>query len=89
MSLEEVTEGINKIVETVPEDLDEMNHIIKMSFDIAKDKIKSKSEHGDNFIERNEFRLMLVSLSDYFEYFEFFNIINTTEDDILTIEEFK
>ena len=42
MSLEEVTEGINKIVETVPEDLDEMNHIIKISFDIAKDKIKSK-----------------------------------------------
>ena len=27
--MEEVTEGINKIVETVPEDLDEMNHIIK------------------------------------------------------------
>jgi len=38
----------------------------------AKDCIQSKSSHGDDYIEKEEFRYLLIYLQQYFEYWEMF-----------------
>ena len=45
---------------------------VKIAFDMAKNKIKSKDGKSDNNVERNEFRLLIIFLQHYFEYLEFF-----------------
>ena len=85
LSLEEVCDGFNKMLETPEHNIDEINYVVKLSYDLAKEKIKNKEGKGDNFVERNEFRLMLISLNHYFEYYEFFIMLDTSGDDRLTI----
>ena len=59
------------------------------AFQAAKDHFKGKSSVGDDYVQMNEFRLFLLYLRQYFEYFVMFNKIDTSDDNCLSIEEFK
>ena len=60
LSLAEVDKGIHDIL-----NLDELYHAkpaIIRAFKAAQDCVKSKNSHGKDFVERSEFRLLLVYL---------------------------
>ena len=59
------------------------------AFQAAKDHFKGKSSVGDDYVQMNEFKLFLLYLRQYFEYFVMFNQIDTSDDNCLSIEEFK
>lgn len=42
--------------------------------------MKNKSKHGNDYIEKNEFRLFLENLRKYFEYYIAFDRIDTEDD---------
>jgi len=43
------------------------------AFNLAKDKSKSKSKYGDEFIEQHEYRWLLKYLAQYYEYWQLFD----------------
>jgi len=42
--------------------------VLIRAFNASKDSVKSKSKYGDDYVTREEFRLLLVYLRMYFEY---------------------
>lgn len=64
MTNEEVLAEIKSGVEM--DEIFNLPQIVKQAFDMAKDKIKNKNQEGDTFVNRFEFRLMLVYLKRYF-----------------------
>jgi len=67
------------------------------AFQAAKDANKEKAKKRptraglsrDDYVERDEFRLLLVYLRQYFEYFVAFNRMDVNPDHRLTLEEFR
>ena len=53
--------------------INEMFQAIMRAFQISKESKKSKSEVGDDYIEKREFKFFLSSLRQYFEYYEAFS----------------
>jgi len=87
LSLAETDKGIRDVLK-----LDEVFHckqVIMRAFQAAKDKYKSKSKYGPDYIELTEFRFFLVYLRQYFEYFVMFEKLDVTGDKKVTIDEFK
>lgn len=66
-----------------------LEDLVKLAFDTAKDKIKDKNNQGDEFVNRFEFRLLLIFLKQYFlnlkKFIEFDKGLNGQMD----LEEFK
>ena len=54
----------------------------------AKNKVKTKGEHGEDYVERCEFRLVLWYLRQYFEYYVAFAIVDEDDDRRISLEEF-
>ena len=55
----------------------------------GKNKYKSKSKYGPDYIELLEFRFLLVYLRQYFEYYVMFDELDVAGDKKITIDEFK
>jgi hypothetical protein len=60
LSLAEVDKGIKDILSC--DELFDVKPVIMRAFQAAKNSVKSKSEKGDDYIEKAEFRLFLVYL---------------------------
>ena len=58
------------------------------SFQAAKSKVKSKSDKGDDYITRNEYRWLLYYVRQYYEYWIAFDEIDTDEDRRIGMDEF-
>ena len=58
------------------------------AFQAAKNKVKSKSKYGKDYIERNEYRWLLKYLRQYYELFIAFNRIDINHDHIVSYAEF-
>jgi len=58
------------------------------AFQAAKNKVKSTSKHGRDFIEKAEYRFLLKYLRQYYEYWVAFDRINQDGDRRLSYEEF-
>ena len=50
------------------------------AFMSAKNKVKSKSKIGDDYVEKAEFRFLLKYLRQYYEYFMAFKAIDKGGD---------
>jgi len=87
LSLAEVDKGCKDII-GIPE-IYENKPVMMRAFQAAKSVSKSKSELGDDFIERCEFRLLLLYLRNYFEVWQMFDRIDTEDDRRISLEEFK
>lgn len=62
--------------------------VMMRAFNAAKDKVKSKSKHGKDYLERKEFRYLLKYLRIYYEYWVAFERIDTDGDRRVSYEEF-
>jgi hypothetical protein len=58
LSLAEVDKGIRDILRI--DELFDCKPAIMRAFQAAKNSVKTKSKHGDDYVERCEFRLLLV-----------------------------
>jgi len=87
LSLSEVTQGVLYVVK-LPEPFD-LKPVINRAFLDAKDKCKSKSKYGPDYVERREYRLLLKYLRAYFEYWVAFDLLDTSDDRRVDFEEFK
>ena len=50
---------------------------------------KSTSDYGKDYVEKVEFRLLLVYLKKYFEVWKMFEDVDTGDDHRVDLEEFK
>ncbi|KRX07807.1 hypothetical protein PPERSA_07557 [Pseudocohnilembus persalinus] len=87
LSLAEVDKGLRDVLQC--ETLFDVKPVIMRAFQTAKNSVKTKSSHGEDYIERCEFRLLLVYLRQYFEFWVMFQRINKDFDRKLSLEEFK
>lgn len=62
---------------------------MKQAFHASKDYYKSRSNVGDDYIERQEFRIFLIYMYQYFEYFQLFQELDANNDQRLEFTEFK
>jgi len=58
-------------------------------YQAAKGAAPSKSELGKDMVEASEFRLLLVYLRQYFELYVMFSVVDTTDDQRVSLDEFK
>jgi len=86
LSLAEVDKGIRDVL-NLP-DVFAMKQVIMRAFQAAKDAMPNKGQHSGDYIEKNEFRVFLVYLRQYFEYYEMFDILNTDSDKTIDYSEF-
>ena len=58
------------------------------AFNTAKTYLKADTAHGNDFVSRGEFRILLKYLRIYFEYWVAFARIDTNADKKISFEEF-
>ncbi|KAK3251352.1 hypothetical protein CYMTET_39307 [Cymbomonas tetramitiformis] len=86
LSLAEVDKGIRDVLEL--EELFDCKPAIMRAFQAAKGVHNSKSTLGPDFIERIEFRLLLVYLRQYFELYQMFDEVDSSDDRRVSLDEF-
>jgi Ca2+-binding EF-hand superfamily protein len=87
LSLAELDKGIRDVLQ-----LDNVFHCkpaIMRAYQSAKKSGGQRTKYSDDYIERNEFRIFLVYLRQYFEYWQMFDRIDTNDDRNVTLSEFK
>ena len=87
LTLEEVLTEV-KAQATIDEKFD-MDGVVKAAFDMAKVKVKNRQNQADDFVNRFEFRLMLVFLKRYFEILKIFVEFDKGVDGKMSVEEFR
>ena len=90
LSLAEVDKGCDDILQLHA--LFDAKPVIMRAFQAAKgaNDRKSKSKgHGPDYVEKCEFRLLLVYLRQYFELWQMFDEIDSSDDRRVSIDEFK
>ena len=86
VSLAEVDKGLRDVLQL--DSVFNCKKAIMRAFQASKNAVKTKSKHGDDYIERCEFRLLLQYLRQYFEYFQAFARIDTGDDNRIDLAEF-
>ncbi len=87
ISLAEFDRGVRDVL-NLPQ-IFSLKKVLIRAFNAAKNKIKGKSKHSDDYVEWLEFRILLVYLRQYFEYYVMFCRIDTSDDFKVDINEFK
>ena len=87
ISLAEFDRGVRDVL-NLP-NIFSLKKVLIRAFNAAKNKIKGKSKHSDDYVEWLEFRILLVYLRQYFEYYVMFCRIDTSDDFKVDINEFK
>jgi len=63
--------------------------VMLRAFNAAKNKVKSNSRHGKDYVEKKEFRYLLEYLRQYYEYWIAFDLIDYDSDKRISFGEFK
>jgi Ca2+-binding EF-hand superfamily protein len=92
LSLAEVDKGCKDVLD-LPE-IYENKSVMMRAFQAAKvvnnaRPRERKSDLGDDYIERSEFRLLLIYLRNYFEVWQMFDRIDSGDDRRINLDEFK
>lgn len=87
LSLAETDKGVRDVLKL--DNVFDCKPVIMRAFQAAKNAGPTRTKHSEDYIEKNEFRLFLVYLRQYFEYFEMFNRIDTGDDKKVNLQEFK
>ena len=85
-SLAELDKGIRDILKI--QSIFSCKPVIMRAFQAAKNSGRSKSHHGPNYIERDEFRIFLQYLRQFFEYYQAFARVDTGDDNRVSLQEF-
>ena len=67
----------------------ECKPVIIRAFQAAKNAVKTKKSHGLDYVDRAEFRLLLLYLRQYFEYYQAFCRVDKDDDNRISLDEFK
>ena len=86
LSLAEVQKGVRDVLQS--DALFDAKPAIMRAFQAAKNAVDTKSRLGADFVERAEFRALLVYLQRYFEMYVMFNRIDTSRDHRINEVEF-
>ena len=65
-----------------------MKPVILRAFKTAKNKLKAKSEVGDDYVSKKEFKYLLKYLRQYYEYWVAFDKIDSNDDRRVSQKEF-
>eukprot|EP01012_Entosiphon_sulcatum_P046858 TRINITY_DN63233_c0_g1_i1.p1 TRINITY_DN63233_c0_g1~~TRINITY_DN63233_c0_g1_i1.p1 ORF type:complete len:183 (-),score=42.41 TRINITY_DN63233_c0_g1_i1:127-675(-) len=87
LSLAEVDKGIRDVLQL--DALFDAKPAIMRAFQAAKHYAKSKARQGDDYVERSEFRLLLVYLRKYFRLFEAYETEDVDHDQRISFAEFQ
>jgi Ca2+-binding EF-hand superfamily protein len=87
ISLAELDKGMRDIIR-LPQ-LFKTKPVMLRAFNAAKNKVKSKSRHGKDYVEKKEFRYLMKYLRQYYEYWVAFDLIDYDSDKRISFEEFK
>ncbi|CAM6098372.1 unnamed protein product [Calypogeia fissa] len=87
LSLAEIDRGVRDVMGL--EDVYEAKPAIMRAFAAAKNAGKSTAKYGADFVERSEFRLVLLYLGKYYELYEMFEIVDSSHDKKINKAEFK
>jgi Ca2+-binding EF-hand superfamily protein len=66
----------------------ELKPVIMRAYMAARDKLKSKNSHGDDYVSKGEFKYLLKYLRQYYEYFLAFDKVDTDDDRRIDKDEF-
>ena len=66
----------------------DLKPVIMRAFMSAKNKVKSESKVGDDYVQKSEFRFLLKYLRQYYEYFMAFKAIDKGGDGRISQPEF-
>ena len=86
LSLAEIDKGMRDVVQ-LPQ-LFETKPVLMRAFMAAKNKVKSKSQYGDDYVTKGEYRWLLQYMRMYFEYWVAFDAIDTDDDRRIGMDEF-
>eukprot|EP00947_MAST-08B_sp_MAST-8B-sp1_P004987 g4987.t1 len=86
LSLAEVDKGVKDVLKS--DQLFDAKPAIMRAFQAAKGAAKTKARLGADFVERAEFKLLLVYLKRYFELFVMFERVDTGDDRRVNLDEF-
>jgi hypothetical protein len=87
LSLAEVDKGLRDVIQ-LPE-LFQLKPVIMRAFQVAKNKLKAKNPHGDDYVSKAEFKYLLMYLRQYYEYWCAFSAVDTSKDRRVSKDEFK
>ena len=89
LSLAEVDRGCRDVLKLY--EVFDAKKVIMRAFQAAKGVAPPSGavSHGPDFVEKREFRLLLVYLRQYFEVWQMFTEIDSGEDHRVDLEEFK
>ena len=74
LSLAELDKGLRDVIQLPA--LFKTKPVLLRAFTAAKTKVKSKSIHGDDYIEKKEYRFLMKYLRMYCEYWIAFSMID-------------
>jgi Ca2+-binding EF-hand superfamily protein len=86
LSLAETDKAVRDVLKL--DNLFDCKPVIMRAFDLAKKSGPKRTSLSDDYIEKNEFRLFLVYLRQYFEYYVMFNRIDSGNDKKISYDEF-
>lgn len=87
LSLAEVDKGVRDVL-GLGDSVFDAKPAVMRAFQAAKNAAKTKSPRGDDYIERPEFRLLLLYLREYFELYQAFARIDAGDDNRVDFGEF-
>jgi Ca2+-binding EF-hand superfamily protein len=87
LSLAEVDKGLRDVIK-IPE-LFNLKPVIMRAFQVAKNQLKAKNPHGDDYVSKAEFKYLLIYLRQYYEYWTAFSAVDTSNDRRVSKDEFK
>ena len=87
LSLAECDKGIRDVLNI--DHLFSCKPAIFQAFKHSKNCVNTKSQYGDDYVERMEFRYFLLYLRQYFMYYQMFDEVDLDDDRRVTINEFR
>ncbi len=90
LSLAEVDKGCHDVLGLY--DIFDAKPVVMRAFQAARganDKRNKTGSHGPDYIEKCEFRLLLVYLRQYFELWQMFDRVDASDDRRVDLDEFK
>jgi hypothetical protein len=78
LSLAEVDKGMRDVIKLPA--LFRLKPVLMRAFQAAKNCVKSKKQHGSDYVEKGEYRYLLKYLRQYYEYFIAFDRIDKDKD---------
>lgn len=87
LSLAEVDRGLKRVLQLGG--VSQCTPAVHRAFHAARDSVKPVADFSNRYIDRNEFRFLLVYLRYYLELWEFFDMIDTSDDRRVRLREFQ